>query len=173
MSISERHLIAIGKVASNFALLELFTSHVCRAFLGTDALANEVVTRNLNYSRLLDVIGGLAVLRLPEGEPRREVFRVLDLAQEAATLRNKILHSAYAAPDEEGEPSGSVLMRVHRRSSRKKGLHPAETNEGTSDIEHAVGQIRQVLDELAKISDVVEHVAPDIASRLRETPTIG
>lgn len=169
----QRHLIAIGKVASNFALLELLTSHLCRGFLGTDPLANEVVTRNLSYGRLLDVVGGLAALRLPEGNARKEVFRILQLAQDAATARNQILHSPYAAPDEDGEPSGSVLMRVARRASRKKGLLPSETDEGTADIEQAVGQIHHVIDQIHTIADVVQRDAPQVAARLREMPTIG
>ncbi|HEX2294054.1 MAG TPA: hypothetical protein VHN37_01960 [Actinomycetota bacterium] len=168
----QRHLIAIGKVASNFALLEVMTSHLCRAFLGTNAAATEVISRNVTYGRLLDVIGGLAILRLPEGEARKELFRVLQLAQNAATARNNILHSPYAAPDE-GAPGGDVLKRVHRRATRTKGLLPSETNEGTAEIEQTVPQIHQVVAEIQSLADVLDEAAPDVAARLREMPTLG
>lgn len=169
----ERHLVAIGKVASNFALLEVMAGHLCGALLGTDPNAALVVTTNLNFARVLDVAGGLAHLRVADPAARGEIFRVLQLAQEAAIVRNQILHSPYAAPDDEGEPSDDVLKRVHLRSSRKKGLTSTVTDEGTDQIEAAVKQIHQAIQEIQQLPDSLDQAAPTVAQRLRELPTLG
>jgi hypothetical protein len=120
--LSNEHLRAIGKVVTNFAILEHEISWFIWILLGlkTGVDAQElaqILTSELRFRNLIDLFGALYRHRVDEPARIEELKSLLGSLNEASKKRNIIVHSIWGAGS-----TGNQITRIKTTAKAKKGL---------------------------------------------------
>ncbi len=111
------HLRAIGQITANFAVLELVVSLSAWSLIGSDQTLGQIITAELSFRKLLDLLSNLYRLRVNHPQLTEELDGLIAQAAQAEEKRNVITHSYWAAGD-----THETSTRVKMTAKRYKGL---------------------------------------------------
>jgi len=143
--ISEEHLVALGRVTANFSQLEDELNRLAWDLVG-DFIVGQIVTAELSFKALLNLVSALGRHRLGEAALMTELQEAIAKAATAEDERNVIIHSIWFA----GHTNDDV-HRVKITAKRKVGRRVQSEQVSPADIE-------KVAQHLAEATFVVMQV---------------
>jgi len=111
------HLRAIGRITANFALLELMVSFCVWQLIGSDQRLGQIITAELSFRKLLDLLSSLFRHRVSDPQLIEELNGLIAEAAQAEEKRNLITHSYWAASD-----TRETITRAKMTARRYGGL---------------------------------------------------
>jgi hypothetical protein len=144
-TISNAHLIALGRITANFSQLE---DELCRLIwylLGPDEQLGQVVTAELSFRGLVNLAGALARHRTSDPTTLQEVEAALKSAIQAEQERNAMVHSTWFAHSTQDEVSRTKLTakREHGRNVQFEMVAPGTIENVATHIAEATFSVMQ------------------------------
>jgi hypothetical protein len=133
--LSNDFFVALGKVTAEFASLE----HSLKVLAGlllhkTDQELGQIVTAQLSFRSLLDLVGSLALYRVSDDPAHGEIDELLSRAERVEKRRNRVTHSDWG-PATVREPDREKRARFKTTARRAKGLSFELENMSPTDVE--------------------------------------
>jgi hypothetical protein len=168
--LSEEHLRELGRMAAAFSSLEYGVASTIVHLMDAEHEVGHIMVARVPFSRLLDLLAALARLRFKEETDHLErCIEVVEEAQQAATRRNAMVHSAWFF---NVGPTGFTgrAARVRHTVRRKDGLkydmeviEPSDLAEVADLVEAAAEHVYEFWSDLtigpARLT-IDEHGAP-------------
>jgi hypothetical protein len=159
--VAEEHYAAIGKVASNWAVLERLIDSAIWGLLGANDEDGACLTAQLaSIGRRLDAFNSLIRLRKGSDELMSQINAFPRKANEAARKRNRIVHDPWVAERHTLVPHRFQITADPVPVFQYKAML---TDEASSVVEEIADLIRE-FDRLVR-EDVIRELGP-----LRKTP---
>jgi len=140
--VKNEFLIGLGKITGNFAYLEAVVSFFVWELVD-DQQIGQIVTSQLSFDRLLNVLGALYRYRSKCEGKIDELMELLKEASEAEQNRNKITHSVWGF-NEEG------FSRMKFSVNRKKGARLQYEDIFAEDLNRIADEISEVANRIKK-----------------------
>jgi hypothetical protein len=132
--LDDDELRSVGRLAADFAALELLTTSMVWRLLGTDEEAARQITAHLTHEALLDLGRRLGRLRLV-GQPLDDFDAWLDNVARLTERRDALIHAPWAS--DVGETSGLMNLDLFQGKFRKLPFDPAEFERLAGDVQSA------------------------------------
>jgi hypothetical protein len=116
MSKKKRFLEALGLISANFQCLEMYMQIFAWDLIGEDQNVGQIVTSQLSFQRLCDLLVSLFKYRTKDSRLIQELERLVKRASEVAGQRDVAIHSCWAGDLE------TEILRVKMTAKRKSGL---------------------------------------------------
>ncbi len=100
--VPETHLKAIGNIAVSFALLETLLASTLHLFIGAAQPIGHMVTAQLSFKRMVDLLGALIQARFKNHDELAEWTPLIKRLHRAEVERNIIMHSFWVAGNSQG-----------------------------------------------------------------------
>lgn len=134
--LDDEFLVELGRVTETFSALEHSLKLLAGAMVSEDDELGRIITAQLPFRALLDLVGSLALYRFEhnplevEGTPLLEhIVRVLRDAEAVEQRRNDIIHSAWMLG-----MFTDTAIRVKHTARKKKGLAMAHEHMAPRDM---------------------------------------
>jgi len=114
---SDEHLRALGKITTNFAMLEEVVSVCIWGLIGEEQRLGRVITTELSFSRKVDLLSSLYRYRINSAEKLSELNELLNQLALAEEKRNSITHSHWGAGS-----TKQTITRIKATAKRGAGL---------------------------------------------------
>jgi hypothetical protein len=132
--LDDDELRSVGRLAADFAALELLTASMVWRLLGTDKDAARQITSHLTHDDLLDLGRRLGRLRLT-GQPLENFEGWLDTIATLGERRGTLIHAPWAS--DVGETSGLMNLDLFQGKFRKLPFDRAEFDRLAGDVRSA------------------------------------
>lgn len=132
--LDDEELRSVGRLAADFAALELLTTSMVWRLLGTDEDAARQITSHLTHDALLDLGRRLGRVRLT-GQPLNEFEAWLDAVTKLNERRDALIHAPWAS--DVGETSGLMNLDLFQGKFRKLPFDRAEFDRLAGDVQSA------------------------------------
>jgi hypothetical protein len=156
MQIRPEHYMAIGKVASNWAALELLVSNALWQLAKIDDEPGACLTAQIgNIGRMLDALTALVRLR---GGSEKSLSKIAGFAEKTfglSTKRNRIVHAAWVV-------TGTLEPSRLEVSARKKLIYGYQIMPTT--------EVNAVVDAIADHTDRFEEIMDAVFAELEPSP---
>ena len=133
---------AIGLISVNFQCLEKSMEFFAWALIGEDQEIGQIVTSQISFNRLCDLIGSLFRYRAGGSGLVKELDGLIKRASKVAEERDRVIHSNWAGDLE------SSILRVKITAKRETGLKHQYEYTDPNDLLKIGGSIEQVWKDL-------------------------
>lgn len=128
--LSDEFFLALGEVTATFATLEQWLKLLAGLLISRDDQElGQIVTAQLPFRGLIDLVSSLALYRYGDGPRRREIEAILSAAGQVEQRRNQVTHSDWGP----GRTPGKRI-RVKQTARKGKGLFLALEDMSAADI---------------------------------------
>ncbi len=117
LALSEKELIEIGKITAYFARLEDMVAMCIIFAIGKDQKLGRIFTTPLGFRQRVDLFSALYHYGLKNQERLEELDGLVIRLDEAGRIRNKMIHSIWAAAT-----TPAKVTRAKPKSHRKESL---------------------------------------------------
>lgn len=118
MAISDEHCLAIGKISVAFAELEAWVSFFVWQLIGPDQFVGQMVTAEMSFSRMLDLLSSLFQHRCKNTQEINDLKVLISRISSLEQKRNMVQHSLFI--QQSTNPSEATRLKI--TAKRKKGL---------------------------------------------------
>jgi hypothetical protein len=136
--VSDKHLNALGRVTAYFSQLEDELCRLAWSLLGAEPAVGQIVTAELSFKGLLNLIGCLGQHRFADQPLMTQLEDALKRAVQVEEERNVLIHSAWFA----GETNDQV-HRIKITAKRKSGRRVQIEQVQPQDIEEVAQRIAE------------------------------
>jgi hypothetical protein len=141
------HYTAIGKIASNWAALELIINSVIWCLAGVDDEAGACITANIfTIDGRLKTLIALMKLRGAEQAIVTDLNRFANDSREIANKRNRIVHDPWAAEFPTGTPHHFQITADRNLVFGYKPMETSSVNEVVDEIAEFINRLTEILD---------------------------
>jgi hypothetical protein len=125
-TVPEKLLRHIGDITVSFAFLENVLQMVVHSLVGNSQRIGQIITAELAFKNLRALSISLFKESFGEGEKFNQFRTLIERAEKAETMRNRITHSLWAAGD-----SPDTIIRIKMTAKEKQGFrfHSESFNE--------------------------------------------
>ncbi len=137
---------AVGRMTSDFAVLEVLIHHLVWALIGYGNASSGVVTKEMSFGQLRQLTKRLVGAGLPSDKGRRK--RISELLEPLKRLnedRNKFTHSLVASGK-----IGLTLTRV-RQVLKTTRYKDATKEVSVSEVEELIGRCHSLIRDVAEL----------------------
>ncbi len=145
------YLEPLGQITANFSDLEADLAGLVWSLIGEDKKIGQIVTAQLSFSKLLDILSSLFRHTSDDDNLISELDGLIKQAQKIGEKRNRYVHSVWFS----GHPN--TLRRVKLKASRKKGLRMEEEDINVEELRQFGNEIFSfilTLEEFRKKADL-------------------
>jgi len=146
MELNDKLISALGSITVSFSTLELFISYFVWGLIGPDPKLGKIITSQMSFSRLLDLLSSLFKYRVHDDKKIETLKDLVTKAGQAEEKRNTYVHSSWWI--EYGKISRSKIT-----AKRKNGF-----NQQIQDIS---------IKELKEEADFITNVAGEFNEFMR------
>ena len=149
----KQFLMALGLISVNFQCLEKHMEFFAWSLIGEDQEIGQIVTSQISFNRLCDLIGSLFRYRARGSGLVKELDGLIKRASEVVEERDRVIHSSWFGDLE------SSILRVKITAKSKTGLkHQYEYTDP---------------DDLLKIGRSIEQVWKDLKEFIKKAENEG
>jgi hypothetical protein len=124
----DKFLASLGVITVNFQCLEKYMEFFIWALIGDDQEIGQIVTSQISFNGLCDLLSSLFRYRAENSELVKELDDLIKRANEVVGERNKFIHSSWFGDFE------SSIVRVKITARGKTGLKHQYENIGPDDL---------------------------------------
>lgn len=128
-TIPDDHLSEIGRITANFAILESTLCRFIGALLEIDAVAGKIVTAELSFRNMVNLLDSLFKYRCADSQLVGELEKLLGGVMQVEQRRNQITHSTWGLHPETGN-----IARLKRTAKKGSGLQQQEEIMTSQDL---------------------------------------
>lgn len=126
-SMSRAHLLQLGRIVVRFQRLEMSLARLLETLLGLDQMTGDILASRLSFGALADLFATIATQRASD---LKEVFVLRQALEDAEVIRNRLIHSVWAA----GASPGTPAVRIKKAARPRKGLVVDTEHLSTTDL---------------------------------------
>jgi hypothetical protein len=137
--VPDEHLKNIGDITVSFALLESSVKTLASSLLGAGQRLGQIVTAELSFKAIRSLTVSLYLQRNGEDEQLGQLRDLIKRAAAAEEKRNKIIHSLWAAGNDEDS-----ITRMKITAKDRHGICFQFENVSVSQLLEFVGEIQML-----------------------------
>lgn len=99
MTLDDTFLKALGRISVNFQTLEYMLAYFVWILIGPDIRIGQVITTNLSFNRLCEIMRGIFPFRVQNQILVDELETIIKKALNAEAKQNTVIHSAWLTSD--------------------------------------------------------------------------
>ena len=145
MALNRDLLAALGLIAYNFQNFEKQIEFLAWCLIGGDQAIGQIVTSQIPFARLCDLLGSLFRYRTNDAELIAELDDLLAKAANIEQDKNIIMHSAWAVAN----GPKAVVTRFKITARRDKGIKHQFQSMEASDLSKIASSVRKAANEFS------------------------
>jgi len=159
MPATDDQLRALGRITANFQLLEMLLASWTGALIKTDQAAGFMITSQLSFRRLCELMGTMFRHRITDAEARSVMERLLKRAAKIEERRNAFIHSTWSDPDQQLKTArGKLKLSKDGVILHTERLSSAQMNQVGDSISDLIKELNAFMFDLRKRGLIISNL---------------
>lgn len=150
MNKKQKFFASLGLISANFQCLEKYMEFLAWGLIGDDQEIGQIVTSQMSFIRLCDLLSSLIRYRSKNPELVKELDEIIKKASEVEEARNKVIHSCWFGDLD------TKILRVKITAKGKVGLKHQYEHMEPEDLYNLGRSIKQVWETLLDFMNKLE-----------------
>lgn len=144
------HLISLGQINVNFALLEQALKAFIERMIGRDHMIGQIVSAELSFKGLVSLTASLYKYRIHDSKKVEDLRKLLGQVLQAEEQRNLIVHSSWGMTTSDDTPPKTTVHRGRLTARLKKGYHYQHEEMSADDLDKIAELLLDIQQEVMK-----------------------